>query len=165
MPFPALNLILLMLGLYVYIFFRCGVYAYCRMSKMSKTYIRKNRKGYSNYWLYSRLHKKNDLGALYYLNLVYLFCLSAFLIAFPFSWVSLFRIPVMVIGILLGAASIPVFIISLIYRNIESVGQAFVFFKVYKEYNGRSRSFATVLDWLVAFVPLALYIFLLTKIN
>ena len=162
MPFPLSNLILLLFGLFTYVHFRCGVYAYCRTSKMSKSYIRKNTKGASNFWLYTQLHKHNDLGALYYLNLIYLFCLIAFLIAFPCSWISFLKIPVMIIGILLGIASIPVYFKSLIYTNIEDVGQAFVIFRVFKGYNGKSRRFATMLDWLFGFLPLALYVFFLT---
>ena len=162
MPFPLTNLILLIFCLFTYTHFRYSVHAYCRISKMSKSYIRKNSKGASNFWLYTQLHKHNDLGVMYYLNLIYLFCLIAFLIAFPFSWISFLKIPVMIIGILLGIASIPVYFKSLIYTNIEDVGQAFVIFRVFKGYNGKSRRFATMLDWLFGFLPLALYVFFLT---
>ena len=163
MPFPLANLILLIFGLFTYTHFRCGVHAYCRISKMSKSYIRKNTKGASNFWLYTQLHKQNNLGVLYYLNLIYLVCLIAFSITFALSWISFLRIPVMIIGILLGVATIPVFFASLIYTNIEDVGQPFVIFKVFKGYNGKSRRFATVFDWLFCILPLALYVFFLTR--
>ena len=114
MPFPLSNAILLIFGLFTYVHFRCGVYAYCRISKMSKSYIRKNTKGASNFWLYSQLHKQNNLGALYYLNLIYLVCLIAFVVALALSWISFLRIPVMIIGIILGLTTIPVFFASLI---------------------------------------------------
>ena len=52
---------------------------------------------------------------------------------------------------------------SLIYTNIEDVGQAFVVFRVVKGYNGISRSFLTIFDWLFGFLPLALYVFFLTR--
>ena len=161
MPFPLSNLILLIFGLFTYVHFRCGVYVYCRISKMSKSYIRKNTKGASNFWLYTQLHNQNNLGILYYLNLIYLFCLIAFLIAFALSWISILKIPVMIIGIILGAMTIPVFFASLIYTNIEDVGQPFVIFKAYKINSGRR--FATVFDWIFCFLPLALYIFFLTR--
>ena len=163
MPFPITNLILLIFGLFTYTHFRYGVYAYCRISKMSKSYIRKNTKGASNFWLYTQLQKQNNLGALYYLNLIYLVCLIAFIIAFALSWISLLRIPIIFIGILLGVVTAPVFGASLIYTNIEAVGQPFVIFKVFKGYNGKSRQFATVFDWLFCFLPLALYGFFLTR--
>ena len=163
MPFFSANLILLLFGFLIYFNFRGGVDSYCRISKMSKSYIRKNKKGISNYWLYSQLHRQNDLGALYYLNLIYLFALIAFLTAFALSWISFLRIPVMIVGILLSVATIPVFFASLIYANIENVGRAFVIFKVFRGYNGKSRCFATMFDWLFGFLPLALYVFLLTR--
>ncbi len=163
MPFPLLNLILLLLGFFTYFHFRVGIYAYCRISKISKTYIRKNTKGVSNYWLYSRLHKQGDIGVLYYLNLIYLFLLILFSIAFALSWISFFKIPIIITGLLLSIASIPVFFTSLIYTNTDDVGKAFVVFKVFKGYNGKSRRFATALDWLFAFLPLALYVFFLIK--
>ena len=163
MPFPLSNLILLILGLFTYVHFRCGVYAYCRISKMSKSYIRKNTKGAANFWLYTQLHKQNNLGALYCLNLIYLVCLIAFLIAFTLSWISLLRIPIMVIGVLLGIVTIPVFGTSLFYTNMEDVGQPFVIFKAFRGYNRKSRRFATVFDWLFCILPLALYIFFLTR--
>ena len=163
MPFPLLNFILLLFGFFTYFHFRCGVYSYCRISKMSKTYIRKNTKGASNFWLYSQLHKQDNLGAFYYLNLIYLFILTAFLIAFALSWVPFLRIPVIIVGLLLGITTIPVYSASLIYTNIENVGKAFVVFKVFKGYNGKSRKYATLFDWLFCVLPLALYIFFLTR--
>ena len=157
MPFSLANLILLIFCLFTYTHFRCGVHAYCRISKMSKSYIRKNTKGASSFWLYTQLHKQNNLGALFYLNLI------AFLIAFALSWISLMRIPIIVIGILLGVVTAPVFGASLIYTNTEDVGQPFVIFRVFKGHNGKSRRFATVFDWLFCFLPLALYVFFLTR--
>ena len=161
MPFPLSNLILLIFGLFTYVHLRCGVYAYCRISKMSKSYIRKNTKGASNFWLYSQLHKQNNLEALYYLNLIYLVCMIVFGVALALSWISFLRIPVMIIGIILGVMTIPVYFTSLIYTNIEDVGQPFVIFRAYKINN--RRRFATVFDWIFCFLPLALYVFFLTR--
>ena len=163
MPFVLSNLILLLFCFFTYFHFRGGVYSYCRISKMSKSYIRKSQKGVSNYWLYSQLHRQHNLGTLYYLNFIYLFALIVFFTAFALSWISFLRIPVMIAGVLLGVATIPVFFASLIYTNIEDVGQAFVIFKMFKGYNRKSRRFATIFDWLFGFLPLALYIFFLTR--
>jgi len=163
MLFPLLNLILLLFGVYTYVRFRIGVYAYCRLSKMSKSYIRKNTKGALNFWLYSQLHKQDDLGVLYYLNLIYLFSLSAFLITFPFSSISILKIPVIIVGVILGVVTIPVYFVSLIYTNMEDVGKPFVIFRVIKGYNGRRWHYVTVFDWLFCVLPLALYIFFLIR--
>lgn len=163
MPFPILNLILLLFGALTYFNFRSGVYSYCRVSGMSKSYFRKNTRGASNFWLYSQLHKQDKLGTLYFLNIIYLLSLSAFLIGFAFSWVSFLKIPVIIAGIFLGIVTIPVSFAALIYTNIEDTGRAFVVFKVRKGYNGKSRHVATLFDWLFCFLPLALYIFLLVQ--
>lgn len=163
MPFPFLNLILLLSALFTYFHFRTGVYAYCRLSKMSKSYIRKNTKGASNFWLYSQLHKQDNLGVLYYLNLIYLFSLSVFLLVFPFSWISFLKMPVVLVGAFLGLVTIPVYFVSLIYTNMEDVGKPFVIFRVIKGYNGRRWHYVTVFDWLFCVLPLALYIFFLIR--
>ena len=128
---------------------------------MSKTNIRKYKKGASNFRLYSQLHKQNDLGALYYFNLIYLFLLVAFFIAFVFSWIPLLKIPIIVNGLLLGITSIHVFALSLVYKNIECFGRPFALFRVVREHNGKNRYFATALDWLFPFIPLVLYVFVL----
>ena len=163
MPFWFTNLILLLFGFFTYFHFRTSVYAYCRISKMSKSYIRKNIKGALNYWLYLQLHKKEDLGVLYYFNLIYLFSLTAFSIAFLFSWVSFFTIPVIVLGVILGVATIPVYFVSLIYTNMDYVGKPFVVFRVIRGCNGKSRIYITIFDWLFCVLPLFVYVFLLIR--
>lgn len=50
-----------------------------------------------------------------------------------------------------------------IYLNMEEFGRKFVLFKVYKGYNGKSRQFASAVDWLFCVLPLVLYIFMLLK--
>lgn len=70
--FYILNLILVLYNIILYMFFREGIYDFLRLSKMSKTYIKKSRRGFRNYWLYSAIHKQHSLGILYYLNIIYL---------------------------------------------------------------------------------------------
>lgn len=163
MPFLFVNLILLLLGLFTYFHFRSGVSAFFRISKMRKRYIRMNQKGFLNYWLYSHLHKQHNLGILYYLNISYLITLILFSVAFVFSWISIFKILIVIIGVLLGLVSVPVFLISLIYINIEEHGKPFIVFKVFKRNNSRRWNFATIFDLLYCVFPLGLYIFLLYK--
>ncbi len=161
MPFPIANLILLLLVFCTYFHFRIGVYSYCRLEKMSKTYIRKYKKGILNFWLYAKLHKQKNLGALYYLNLIYLFTLIVFIFVFSLSWLPFLKTPVIIIGLLLGVASVPVFIVGEFYLNIENVGQPFVFFRFYKDFIGITR-FSTIFDWIFCVFPLAVYILCLT---
>ena len=163
MRFFILNLVILSCCGFIYFHFRSGVYAYCKISKMSSTYIRKNKKGVLNFWLYSQLHKQGNLGILYYLNIIYLFLLTIFLVAFSLSWVSFLKIPVIIIGLLLSTASIPVFTISLYYTNIHDVGKAFFVFRNFNGYNEKRHGISTMFDWLFGLIPLALYIFFLTN--
>ena len=67
-------------NLLLYAIFRSGIYSYLRLSKMSKTYIKKNRKGFINYWLYYSINKQNSLGILYGLNLTFIIATVAFII-------------------------------------------------------------------------------------
>lgn len=164
MPFAIINVILLLCCIFIYGYFRCGVFAYCRVfRRMSKTFIRKNQKGASNFWLYTQLHEQRNLGVLYYLNFIYLVFLLLFAVGTVFSWVSVLRIFIVTMGVLLGIASIPVYCISLIYLNFEQFGKKFVIFEVYKGYNEKSRMFASAFDWLFGFLPLGIYILVLTK--
>lgn len=163
MQFTLLNIIVLLCCIFIYFHFRSGVDAYCRISKMSKTYIRKNTKGASNFWFYSQIHKQENLGILYYLNLIYLFLLTIFLVAFSLSWVSFLKIPVIIMGLLLSTVAIPIFAISLYYTNICDVGKAFFVFRYFNGYNEKRRGISTMFDWLIGLIPLALYIFFLTN--
>ena len=163
MPFALLNLILLLLSLLIYGYFRSGVLAYCKLRKMSKSHFKKNTKGAGNFWLYSLLGKKGELGALYYLNLVYLFLLAAFFSFFALSWVEILKVPTAAVGIILSAAAIPTSLAALIYNNKEDFGKAFVLFRRARGYNGRKNRLATAADWLFAFVPMAVYLFFLTR--
>lgn len=164
MPFAFINLIMLFLCAYIYGSFRFGVEAYCRVCRrMSKTMIRKNKKGASNFWLYTQLHKQKNLGKLYGLNFICLVSLASFTVATFFSWVPFLKIPVIIIGIFLGVTAIPAYFMALIYLNMEEFGRKFVLFKVYKGYNGKSRQFASAVDWLFCVLPLVLYIFMLLK--
>lgn len=164
MEFFLVNLVFMLISLFAYIYFRTGISAYCSLMKMSKSFIRKNKKGVSNYWLYKQLHQEKNLGSFYYINYLFLSSLAAFVFISMFSWVKWMRIPVIVVGIALGLIEIPAIFKALISINREEIGRAFVLFSVFKGYNGKSRRFATVLDWIFCILPLAIYILLLTRL-
>lgn len=154
------NLIFILICLWSYLCFRSGVYSYCRIQKRSKTFIRKNRKGKKNYWLYSQLHEKCNLGYLYYGNLIFLIVFAIYMFLLMFSWISWMRIPVILTALLLGIIQIPNTFYAMQYSNRETIGKPFAFFKVYYCNNG-SRNFITVLDWFACVFPLGIYIFFL----
>lgn len=164
MNFTILNMIMLLWCMFTYIYFRVGVLAYCRVFRgMSKTFIRKNKKGASNFWLYTQLHKQKNLGILYYFNYIYLVLLGAFAIGIVFSFISVFKILIVVMGLILGAASIPVYCIALMYHNFEMFGRKFVVFRIYRDNDGKIRFFVSVIDWLFGLIPLGSYILMITK--
>ena len=72
MSFHICNVICSIIALFIYISFRFGVDSYLRVNKNSKTYIRKSKKGYLNYWTYKKINEDIGLGNIFHLN-VFLF--------------------------------------------------------------------------------------------
>lgn len=163
MDFFAVNLCLLGISLVYYGYFRCGVLSYCKVRRMSNTFIKKNKKGAANYWLYKQLHQQKNLGSLYCINYLFLIGLAAFVFVFMFSWIKWMKIPVAAVGVILGLIEIPATFKALVYMNREEYGTAFVWFRAVKGYNGRMR-YSTVFDWLFCLLPVTMYIGLLTSI-
>lgn len=161
MEFFLINLVFVLSSFWAYGTFRSGISAYCSLKKMSKSYIKKNKNGIRNYWLYQQLHRKNNLGGYYYLNCLFLICLTAFLLVFLFSWIEWMQLPVIIVGIVLGLVEVPAVFKALISINREDFGCPFVLFGLRRGFNGKSRYFATVFDWLFCVLPLAAYIQLL----
>lgn len=162
MTFALINAVFLFWYMLFYIGFRCSVLSYCREYRgMSKTFIRKNRKGASNYWLYTRLHREKNLGICYYINIICLVLFGIFAVGILFSWIAFLKIPIVIAGILAGAALIPAYYISLIYDNYIHFGKGFVVFGVYRVYDDKRR-FASIFDWLLGIIPLPAYILLIT---
>ena len=127
MLFYLLNLFYAFFGIFNYIGFRIGVTAYLRHRKRSKTFIKKSKKGFANYWFYKKLHGELDLGAIYYLNLLLLiFTPMHFAFTVSCGWSDSFRFPIAVVSTVLCAVQIPSVVICQIYENYEQYGQAFV---------------------------------------
>ncbi|MBR5272614.1 MAG: hypothetical protein IKU25_04370 [Clostridia bacterium] len=164
MDYFLLNIIFLIFGLIYYLYFRAGISSYCKVSKISKSFVRKNKKGMANYWLYKQLHQQRNLGSFYYINYLFLITLAVFLFATTLSWISRLRIPSIIIAIILGIIEIIATFKSLIYHNLERFDQPFVLFRIRRGPNGRSRHTNSILDWVIGFVPLGVYLFLLTRI-
>ena len=153
-----INIIMLLFCALSYSLFRQAVYYYCRMSKMRKRDIRKALKGASNFWLYTDLHKQKNLGALYYLNYIYIICYVSFFISSFFSGVPYLKWVTVVLGILLGIMDIPIGCAFRYYDNLEYLGKPFVWLKVYSLFSKKAHRVFSVLDWIYPAVPLAVYI-------
>jgi hypothetical protein len=130
----------LLIALYSWLFyaiFRSGIYDLLRLSKRSKSYIRKNRKGIKNYWLYSQIHQEHPLGAVYYLNIVFLFLLLIFsIITILFGYVMFLRIPVVVLATLLCLIEIPSMIWFARIDALSEYGKTFVLLARRRENRG-----------------------------
>ena len=131
---------------------------------MSNTFIKKNKKGAANYWLYKQLHRQKNLGSLYYINYLFLIGLAAFVFVFMFSWIKWMKIPVAAVGVILGLIEIPATFKAWVYTNMEEYGKAFVWFRAVKGSYGKRWHCSTVFDWLFCLLPVTMYIGLLTSI-
>ena len=88
--FSLINLVLWLTCIIYYLYLRSGISSYCNLLKMSRSFIKKNSKGFSNRLFYTEIHKQKDIGYLYQLNRIYLLALALFFVAVAFSWVSFF---------------------------------------------------------------------------
>ena len=157
MEFVFVNILLFSLCLLFLFIFRLEIFTYCRLHKIRKRDIRKKMKGLKNYWFYSQLYNENIIGKIYYINLVFTITLFLFLLMIPFSFVSIFKLPITVLGFILSIVSIPVFCISLLIENKDRFGKPFIIFETYKLATGKLR-FATILEWIVSLIPITIYI-------
>jgi hypothetical protein len=134
-------------NLLLYAIFRSGIYSYLRLSKMSKSNIKKNRKGVINYWLYYSINKQQSLGILYGLNLIFLIATFTFMVfAITLGFIEALQSILIVFSIVLCTIEIPCMIISSIYSNIENYGKPFVFLAK-RKYVRRGYT-SSLIDWL-----------------
>lgn len=148
--------------LFLYAFFRGSIYDYLRLSRVSKTYISKNRKGIKNYWLYSQIHKEHSLGILYYLNTAYIFSIIAFLLIIVFlGHLRVFRIVVAVLSVVMCLIEIPCGIFAAITDCKAEYGKPFVLFAPRKE---TKKIYSSVVYIAVAFVPAFFVYFIFTNL-
>lgn len=152
-------LVLVFFNLFIYVVFRGGIYEYLRLSKISKTYIRKNRKGVNNYWLYSQINREHSLGIIYFLNAIflYLFIFSS-VITILFGYLEISRIPIIVLTIILCLVEIPVLIWFSRIDSLMEYGIPFVLLKKYRHTRGYYSSVFFMLFWTIpaAFVLLCI---------
>ena len=154
MDFYLLNIICALFAAMLYIFsFRSGVYSYLRINKNSKTFIRKNTRGYANFWFYKNL--KPNLGRIYYLNLILLFGTAAYItVALSLAWIDILHLPIAIIYALLSAVQITALVFSDINSNKQEFGTPIVIWR--KSSCGRARSSIGDLLAIIGLVALAI---------
>ena len=147
MNFHIYNVICSMVALFIYISFRFGVDSYLRVNKNSKTYIRKNKKGYLNYWIYKKINEDIGLGHIFYLN-VFLLVLTPLysIVSICFGWVDLLAVPIAVCNVILCICQIPAIIFSDTYWNLEYYKKKFVILTKSKSGRGFHSSFYMIFE-------------------
>ena len=136
-----------MVALFIYISFRFGVDSYLRVNKNSKTYVRKSKKGYLNYWIYKKINEDIGLGHIFYLN-VFLLVLTPLysIVSICFGWVDLLAVPIAVCNVILCICQIPAIIFSDTYWNLEYYKKKFVILTKSKSGRGFHSSFYMIFE-------------------
>ena len=144
------SVVIVLYNLLLYAIFRSGIYDYLRLSKMSKSNIKKNRKGFKNYWLYQMINKQTPLGILYSLNYIFLISTAIFtVLAITIGFIKMFRPIIFVCSILLCLIEIPSSILASIYSNKMEYGKAFVFLAKRKYMRGYCSSLIDIFSRVV----------------
>ena len=131
------GIVIVLYNLLLYAIFRNGIYDYLRLSKMSNSNIKKNRKGLKNYWMYQSINNQTPLGILYSLNYIFLISTIIFtILVIATGFIKMFQPFLVVIAIILCLVEIPSSIIASIYSNKMEYGRAFVFFAKRKYMRG-----------------------------
>ena len=133
-------------NLLLYAIFRGGIYSYLRLSKMSKSNIKKNRKGFINYWLYHSINKQTSLGILYGLNFTFLITTVAFLLfVIALGYIEALQPILLAFSIVLCIIQIPSVIIASVHTNNAEYGKPFILLAKRKYLRGYTSS---LIDWL-----------------
>ncbi len=126
--FNILVSLIYLIGLYPH--FRVGVDCYLRHTKNSKSFIRKHKKGFVNYWFYQKLHHEINLGYVYYLNLALLsLSLIYALLSLSLGWLPVIQLPIAILSVFLSLLQVPSLIFCEIYYNLEYHKEAFVIYR------------------------------------
>ena len=124
---------ILIYNLMLYVLFRFGIVDSLRVDGMSKTAIKKLRKGAENYWFFRAIHEKKSLGFLYPLNIVYTWST----LVFSLSGLILGCIPLLqpvfwVCSILICLIQFPAIFLASNYHNQAEFGCAFILLAISK---------------------------------
>lgn len=156
--FYGATILIVLLNLSIYFSFRISIDDFLRYNKMSKTNIRKNKKGVKNYWFYRDINKIKPLGWVYYGNIIYLF-LTLFYTVFALSlgYIEILQPVFLVASSLLCVVQIPTVIWSVYYDNLAAFGKGFVLCSRFPD--GR-RHLRTMLDYVYPWAITGLLIFM-----
>lgn len=151
--FYFLQIVIVLYNLVLYSVFRGGIYSYLRLSKMSKTNIRKHRKGLKNYWLYQSIYEQRPLGIFYVLNILFLISTILFsVLIIVLGYIKALQPVVLVLSVLLCVVEIPSLLLTSIYDCKAEYGRSFVLLTKRKDTHGYYSSLMNMASWLVTAV-------------
>ncbi len=151
--FYTMNLILSLLFLIELGFLRSGIYAKLRLSKHSKSYIRKNTKGFLNYWTYKQINKEHPLGAIYYINIIYMLSFLIFtLVALCVGFLDYMKIPILCISVVTAVIGMVCTIYASIYCSRADYEKKLVLLAKAKN-QSKGKLFSSLFEWLLALAP------------
>ncbi len=155
--FYLFQIIIVLYNFLCYAFFRVGINDYLKLSKMSKTNIRKSKKGFENFWFYKTINEKKPLGILYYLNIIFLIVILVYSVpVVAFGYIKVFQSIFLILSIVVCIIEIPTSIIAAVYSSQEEFGKPFVLFARSKYTKRNVSSLFSILAW----CPTALFIYL-----
>ena len=162
MNFYVYNIICAIVAIYIYISFRISITSYLRVNKNSKTYIKKSKKGFLNYWTYKKIKDDLRLGYIFYLNIAMLTLTLVYaFLSVCFGWIKILNLPIAICNVLLCIVQIPASIFSDMYWNLEHYKKKFVILAKNITYNdgkwhGLHSSFYAIIE-ILGILAFAIY--------
>ena len=146
--FYGVSILIVLYNLALFFNFRDGISDYLRLNKMSKTNIRKNKKGFKNYWFYRDINKIKSLGWMYYANIIYFIMTLVYtILGLSLGYVKIFAAVLFILSLLVLIVQIPTSIASVYYFNRYAFGRAVVLCRRYPYSRRLSTPFNYVIPW------------------
>lgn len=125
--FYVVNLLTAGYALILYVMFRSAIYDWLRWERVSKSSLKKNRKGFGNYWFYRFFYRKQLPNHLYYLNVLFFASLALFLAAvIPFGYLDVMQRPIAYLSVVLWLSEVPCVVATTRIEAITQYGKSFV---------------------------------------
>ena len=163
MSYYVVSIIFAFYSFFIYALFRGGVDDFLRYNKNGKNFIRKNKKGFFNFWFYRQLHSKTHMSILYHFNCVTLLLTALYFFSvILFGWIFYLRIPLTALSIFLCILHIPATLFMFRYNNLRQYGKSFILFRYNKYYK---RADTSLIDFGLSLISIAFVSFIIFLIK
>ena len=151
--FYFLHFIIVLYNILIYALFRGGITEYMRRLRISKSYIKKNKKGFLNYWFYRDINKDRPIGAVYYLNIIYLSLTAVYsLLAIVFGYMTALKPLLLILSIIICVLQIPAGIFDSVQNCMIEYNKPFVLIAKKKGHTYYYSSLFDMLSWCITAV-------------